>query len=321
MKPKVFLTGATGFFGSYLKKALIKNGYNLVCLTRKNAEDSNDKLITVSAKNEDFFSKDFLKNAMTNCDAVIHLAAISDSNYLNNQYDRDEFNKINKEFPLILYKAAKESQIKKFIFMSTIKVNGEYTQEVSFSENTPHDTGNRNQYVLSKINTENALINEYEDNNLELLSIIRPPIIYGEGVRGNIKTLIKIIDKGFPLPTTSLNKKRSMVSVYNLADLIINILNSKLTGIVKSCCKDIDISTNDLIKRIAISLNKAKPDFYIPTGLLQFGAFIINKTEMMNKLTKPLLINDNETRENFNWEPSLDFEIGMHKTIDSLIKN
>ena len=112
-----------------------------------------------------------------------------------------------------------------------------------------------------------------------------------------------------------------MVSVYNLADLIINILNSKLTGIVKSCCKDIDISTNDLIKRIAISLNKAKPDFYIPTGLLQFGAFIINKTEMMNKLTKPLLINDNETRENFNWEPSLDFEIGMHKTIDSLIKN
>ena len=331
MKPKIFLTGSTGFLGKYLKNTLIKKGYSLVCLCRNNLEDSKDKSTIITATDEDFFSKNFLKKAINKCDAIIHLAGIADNNYINNQSDIDELFKINEDFTIKLFTAAQESNIKKFIFMSTIKVCGEYTEEEPFTENTLQtinqtvELDNRlagNPYVKSKIKAENTLIRNYHDSgdsNYQLLNIIRPPIIYGEGVKGNIKTLIRTIQKGFPLPTSILNEKRSMISIYNLTDLIVNILKSELTGVIKSCCKDIDISTCDLVRKIAISLDKSRPDFYTPAWLLKIGALVFNKTEMMNKLTKPLLVNDKKTRERFNWEPSLSFEKGMKKTIDSLI--
>ena len=319
MASKIFITGATGFVGSYLTKLLVQKGYELVCLTRNQTQETSKKIITLSAKEEDFISKEFLTNAVNNCDAIIHLAGIADNNYIKNQEDKKELDKINKIFPVMLYQVARKCAIKKFIFMSTIKVNGEYTRNVPFMEESPLDVANRNKYVKSKIDAENALINNFTENDHELLSIIRPPLIYGEGIKGNIKTLIKIIKKGFPLPTTQLNNKRSMVSIYNLSDLILKILESPVSGLVKSCCKDTDIATKELVRKIGFFLDKSKPDFYFPKNLLKVGGLIFKKTDMINKLTEPLIVDDTKTRKIFNWQPSVDFDTGMNKTINFLV--
>ena len=322
MTSKIFITGSTGFVGRYLTKLLIQKGYELVCLTRGRSQKTSRKMITLTAKEEDFISKEFLMNAVNNCDAVIHLAGIADSNFINNQSGIDEVFKINEDFTIKLFSAAQESNIKKFIFMSTIKVCGEYTEGLPYTENTLHVVNPKNPYVLSKIKAENGLIRDYydvEDHNHRLLSIIRPPIIYGEGIKGNIKTLIKIIKKGFPLPTTQLNNKRSMISIYNLSDLILRILESQVSGVVRSCCKDTDITTKDLVRKIGFFLDKSKPDFYFPKNLLKVGGVIFKKTDMINKLTEPLIVDDTKTREIFNWKPCVDFDTGMNKTINSFV--
>tara|TARA_B100000949_G_scaffold231671_1_gene244274 strand:- start:131 stop:1099 length:969 start_codon:yes stop_codon:yes gene_type:complete len=319
MTSKIFITGSTGFVGRYLTKLLIQKGYELVCLTRGRSQKTSRKMTTLTAKEEDFISKEFLMNAVNNCDAVIHLAGIADNNYIKNQEDKNELDKINKIFPVTLYQVARKCAIKKFIFMSTIKVNGEYTKDVPFMEESPLDVTNRNKYVKSKIDAENELINNFIENDHELLSIIRPPLIYGEGIKGNIKTLIKIIKKGFPLPTTQLNNKRSMISIYNLSDLILRILESQVSGLVRSCCKDTDITTKDLVRKIGFFLDKSKPDFYFPKNLLKVGGVIFKKTDMINKLTEPLIVDDTKTREIFNWKPCVDFDTGMNKTINSFV--
>ena len=109
-----------------------------------------------------------------------------------------------------------------------------------------------------------------------------------------------------------------MISIYNLSDLILRILESQVSGVVRSCCKDTDITTKDLVRKIGFFLDKSKPDFYFPKNLLKVGGAIFKKTDMINKLTEPLIVDDTKTREIFNWKPRVDFDTGMNKTITKL---
>ena len=321
MKKNVLVTGGGGFIGRELLKRLLYDNYLITCLTTNKNMICDDNIKIKTCENNDFKSVERLKKYTQDFDAVIHLAGIAHNSYTSNHKEKDMLDLINVQYPINLYKASLNSNIAQFLYISTIKVNGEYSESVHFQENSPLDEKNRNSYVKSKINVEKQLTIESQKNDNKLLSIIRPPLVYGENIKGNLETLINIINKGYRLPVKGFKNERSMISVYNLIDFIIHILNSDITGVVKSCCKDIDISTAELVSTLSQLMNKKDPSFYFPVIILKFLAFISLKSVTLNKLEKPLKVNDAASRVMFKWEPRITFAEGIKNTINSSMRS
>jgi len=321
---KICVIGANGFIGKKLCQGLSRLDISVRAVVRSinlSSEIPNVEYINAGDIND---IKDWSK-IFLNCDCVIHCVSIGHKIF--NQNDEILFNYWNKSVKGIslLTRQAAENSVKRLIFLSTIKVNGEknsfstkMTKSKSF--NTSSFTHNdipkpEDFYGMYKLEMEKKL---WEISSLTSLDIvvIRPPIVYGKNVKGNLEHLIKLIKISLPLPFSRIQNKRSMIGIDNLIDLLIRCINHpKAIGKTFLASDDKDLSTPALIELIASSFERKAYLFPVPLFLLKFLGLVFGKQKEINRLTGSLRIDNSYAKETLNWKPPISVEEGIRRMV------
>jgi nucleoside-diphosphate-sugar epimerase len=307
---KTLVTGASGFVGAAVCRQLISESKNFLPVHR------NDHQLG-SAMGNINGSTDW-SNALKKISHVIHTAARV---HVMKEKDTDslsKFRKVNVEGTLNLARQCAESGVKRFIFISSIKVNGEQTANgMAFTEKdkpAPCDP-----YAISKYEAEEGLRNMALETGMEVV-VIRPPLIYGPGVKANFLSLMKLVKTGIPLPLGRIDNKRSMVSLNNIVDIIVTCLTHSKAGNQTFLISDgEDLSVTQLIKRLASAMDVPSRLIPIPPFCLQFGLRIIGKQSIADRLLGSLKIDNTKIRTLLNWTPILNVDEGLRKTVKFFI--
>ena len=203
--------------------------------------------------------------------------------------------------------------MQRLIFLSTIKVNGEGGGKYTI-EDMPAPIDD---YAKSKYEAELAIKDICHDSSLEYV-IIRPPLVYGPGVRANFLRLIRLVKSGLPLPLQSINNLRSLIYCRNLADLLVICLQHSAAVGNTYLVKDIDISTPDLIRAIAEAIGCPARLFPVPVSILKLAGVLSDMRSAVDRLTDTLLIDDAPIRKDLEWEPPYSFKLGLQETVNKL---
>lgn len=313
---KILVTGASGFVGQALTEVLERNNINIVKVSRQSKHDLTSKACYAIPDIAEFTD---WQSLLSDCDVVIHLAARV---HMMNDKATDplvEFIKTNVDNTLSLAKQAVSYGVKRFVFVSSIKVNGESTDGVPFSKLSKADP--QDPYAISKYRAELALMELSKNTGIEIV-ILRPPLIYGPNVKANFLTLMNIVDKQIPLPLGCVNNKRSLLYVDNLVDaLIVCATHEVAAGKTFLVSDGEDVSTPELMKRIANALGKSSRVFYFPSLLIHFFSKLIGKKAEFDRLTQSLVIDSSEIRRELNWQPPYTLDQGLKATARWYMKN
>lgn len=307
----VLITGANGFLGQNLCTEMLRQGWRVKAATR-----SVDPLIA-GAKPVMVGSIDGETNwadALSGVDAVVHLAARV---HVMRDEAADllaEFRAVNVEGTLNLARQAAKAGVRRFIYLSSIKVNGEETaSERPFTEEdqpAPQDA-----YAVSKWEAELALHNISDATGLEVV-ILRPPLVYGQGVKANFLRLLDMVNKNIPLPLSMINNKRSMIYIGNLVDAIIKCIEHPDAANQTFLVSDgQDISTPELIKMIAEAMGKKARLFPCPVSLLKMMGKVSGKSAEIERLTGSLQVDSSKIRMTLNSTPPHTIEEGIIETV------
>jgi nucleoside-diphosphate-sugar epimerase len=311
---KILVTGGSGFVGNaVVKKMMTDNGITVRTSVRR-CQDSTD-LINTDIVIAHLSPETNWLEALVDINVVIHAAARVHMMKEKNSDSHEDFRKINVDATINLAKQASEAGVKRFIYLSSIKVNGESTQPgCSFTaEDVPRPL---DPYGISKYEAEIGLRKIAEKTGMEVV-IIRPPLVYGPGVKANFASMMRVIKHGVPLPLASvIGNKRSLVALDNLVDLIIVCIRhpaaANQTFLVSD---DEDVSTAELLRRMGLALKRPAKLFYVPSLLLKFGAALLNKSEMYQRLSESLQVDITKTKYLLNWKPSLSLDQGLRQLI------
>ena len=251
-----------------------------------------------------------LEDLLTGYDCVIHCAGIAEQ---KNLISREIYVQSNTLASKKLAEQCVIAGVKKFIFLSSISVLGQHTNKKCF---TYSDKVNPiGLYAESKYKAENELLKINDKTNLEVI-IIRLPIVYGFGTKGNISRIIKLLKLKLPLPFGLIKNKKSFISIDNLVDILICcIRRPNLKGKVFLVSDGEDISLNDFLQNIARELGYRLLIFPFPIFLLKLIANFLGKTSELNKLTSNLLIDINYTKDTLNWKPRLSVKDGIRNML------
>ena len=284
---KILITGQNGFIGKALFTLLQQQNHEVRGTVRNEHQANKDQNIVAIA---DINSTTDWKTALKGTEVVVHLANRA---HVLNDHAQDPltiFRKINVDGTIQLAKQAVESGVKRFIFISSIKVNGEYTDKHPF---TASDKPNpQDPYAVSKLEAENAL-HELSAQSFMKVIIIRPPLVYGQGVKGNFERLTRLVKSGTPLPFASIKNKRSLISLDNLLQLLVKtIVDPAVVNQTLLASDENDLSTPQLIRKIASSLGKPARLFSFPVVLLKMLAKLTGQSNTINRLTESLQIDN-----------------------------
>ena len=282
---KILITGQNGFIGKALFDLLKQQGHQVRGTVRNKQKTQKNKDILVVGNID---STTDWKDPLTDVEVVIHLA--NRAHVLNDQV-RDPlaiFREVNVAGTIQLAKQAVESGVKRFIFVSSIKVNGEQTSKHPFTVNdkpNPQDP-----YAISKLEAENTLRKIAQKSSMEIV-IIRPPLVYGQGVKGNFQRLSRLVELGIPLPFSSIKNKRSLISLDNLLQILSKaVIDPAVANQTFLVSDGRDLSTPQLIKKIANSIGKPARLFPFPIKLLKVIGRLTGQSEIINRLTENLQI-------------------------------
>jgi nucleoside-diphosphate-sugar epimerase len=309
---KTLVTGASGFVGAAVCRQLISESKNFLPVHR------NDHQLG-SAMGSICGSTDW-SNALKEISHVIHTAARV---HVMKEKDTDslsKFRKVNVEGTLNLARQCAESGVKRFIFISSIKVNGEQTSNgMAFTEKDEPEPCDP--YAVSKYEAEEGLRNMALKTGMEVV-VIRPPLIYGPRVKANFLSLMKLVKAGFPLPLGGVDNKRSMVSLNNIVDIIVTCLTHSKAGNQTFLVSDgEDLSVTQLLKRLASAMDVPSRLITVPSPCLQFGLRIIGKQSIADRLLGSLQIDNTKIKTLLNWSPILNVDEGLSKTVKFFIGN
>lgn len=308
---KIVVTGASGFIGRHLCLALTSSGHFVTTISRKTLSQSqtNNQINLIADLESEVNYEGFLQG----CDVVIHLAGLAHQVH-GTTYDSSYISS-NEIATLNLAKASEQNGVKRFVFVSSIKVNGESTPIGSpfttFSTPNPSDA-----YGRSKLAAERGLMQIANSTSLEV-TIIRPPLVYGPGVRANFQDLISFVGKQIPLPLGRVRNKRSLIGVGNLVSLITKCIDHPGAINQTFLASDIsDLSTPELIRQIAKSQNRRAYLLPVPMYLLRFGAKMLRKEHQMNRLCDSLQVDVSSTIEKLGWVPPFTTAEGINQTVN-----
>lgn len=306
----VLVTGANGFVGKALCELLVGRDMHVSAVVRNSVAVQDARFDYISVGDIDgntdwhtvsMHSLQGRRAVLENIDCVVHLAARVHVMNETASNPLDEFRRVNTYGTEKLARDAASAGVKRFIYVSTIKVNGEETVDLPFTEQVnraPVDP-----YGLSKWEAENILRQISLETGMEVV-IIRPPLVYGPGVKGNFLTLLKLVSKGLPLPFARVTNKRSLVALDNLVDLIREcIVNPAASGETFLVSDGEDLSTADLVVAIAHGMKKSPRLIPVPVWLINIGASLVGKQEMANRLLGSLQVDSSKAYRLLGWRP------------------
>jgi nucleoside-diphosphate-sugar epimerase len=226
-----------------------------------------------------------------------------------------ELRKMNRDTTLTFARLAASTGVRRFVFLSSIKVNGEMTKpdQCFYPDDTfvPTDP-----YGLSKYEAEQGLLTLAKETGMEVV-IIRPPLVYGPGVKANFQSMMRWIRSGVPLPLGAIPNKRSLVALDNLVDLIVTCIEHPAAVNQTFLAGDgEDLSTSELLQRIARSMGKPARLIPFPIGLLTFVASLMGKKAVAQRLCGSLQVDISKTRELLGWEPPVSVDEGLRKAVE-----
>jgi nucleoside-diphosphate-sugar epimerase len=307
---KVLITGANGFIGMPLCSTLAKH-HATVRMAGRNAASIASSLSSVVVGDIDGATN--WAEALHDIDVVIHLAGRVHIMRDTACDPLTEFRKVNVDGTLNLAQQALLTGVKRFIFISSIKVNGEETPwgRPFHADDMPAPV---DAYGISKREAEDGLRKLCSNSSMDFV-IIRPPLVYGPRVKGNFLQLIRWLDKGIPLPLASIQNKRSLIALDNLIDLIITCINHPLAANQTFLASDgEDISTPELLKRTAAAIGKKACLWGVPVELLHFAAQCFGKTAAIHRLCGSLQLDIRKTRERLGWQPPVGVDQALLST-------
>lgn len=311
MKSTILVTGANGFVGNALCHELLRRNCCVKGALRVNNVLPEPAIPVVTGEIDG--STDW-SNAIDGIEVVFHLAA-----RVHVMKDRESdplaaFRAVNVEATLNLARQAVGAGVKRFVFVSSVKVNGEETapgmQFTAFDDPAPLDP-----YGQSKFEAELALKELAETTGLEVV-IVRPPLIYGPGVRANFLRLMQLVKTGLPLPLGAIHNRRSMVSVDNLVDLLITCASHPAApGQVFMASDDKDVSISELLRMLAKAMGKRSYLLSIPSGLIASLAALLGQSAVANRLLGSLQVDITHTKSTLHWQPPVSMEHTLKQTV------
>lgn len=311
---RVLITGAGGFIGSRTVKYLLDN--TDLCIRAMPGRTgmaplSKDPKLE-SSPGRDINEDTMWSDALAEVDAVLHLAARA--HVLDESADRplDLFRKVNVKGSLNLARQAARAGVKRFVFISSIGVNGSQ----SFRPFTADDPPNPDEpYAVSKLEAEQKLHGLSKKTGMEIV-VIRPPLVYGPNAPGNFGRLVKLVEKGLPLPLGAVRNKRSLVALDNLADLISVCINHPLAAGETFLVSDgRDLSTPELIRKLASAMGKNARLIPVPPLLLRMAGRMTGKSAAVEKLISSLQVDISHTCKTLNWQPPVSVKDALRDAV------
>ena len=294
---KVLVTGANGFIGQALCAYLARQDIQVVPIVRRASQIPNS--LVLQADDDTGWLV-----ALHGCDAVVHLAGKAKAD-ANGQDPSLTLQEANVTPAVALYKRASQAGVKRFVFLSSVKVNGERTAPgTSF---TPEDTpAPEDAYAYSKWLAEQRLRELIQKSGPELV-VIRPPLVYGPGVKGNFAALVHWVQKGVPLPLACVHNKRSMIAVENLSSFIALCADRerspKAINQTFLVSDGAPVSTTELLRQIALAHQTKARLFYLSLRLMQICSSLLGKSAQAERLLGSLVLNDTKSRNLLGWVP------------------
>ena len=306
----IAVTGANGFVGSALVTALRRQGARAVPIVRTAGPEGSLAIGTIGSLTD-------WGRVLRGVDCVIHAAARV---HVMNDTAADalvQYRAVNVVGTCRLAEQAAAAGVRRLVFVSSVKVNGERTQlGIPFTaagKPAPEDA-----YARSKLEAEQELEAIAKTTGLEVV-VVRPPLVYGPGVRANFGLLLQAVRRGIPLPFSGVKNRRSLVGLDNLVDLLLCCArHPQAPGRVFMVSDGDDLSTPDLVDAIARAMGRRTRLFSAPTGLLRFGGRLVGRGGAVERLTDSLQVDISPTIETLNWTPRVSVDEGLARTIAAL---
>jgi nucleoside-diphosphate-sugar epimerase len=309
---RVLVTGANGFIGKALCDALPASGCTVLGVVRKNPEPDKPAAVKhLAMGNIDEHTR--WGDSLSGVDSVVHLAARV---HVMNDTVADplaEFRRVNVALTLNLARQAAEAGVRRFVFVSSIKVNGEKT--VVGQPFTADDVAQpTDPYGVSKLEAEKALIELAGQTGMEVV-IVRPVLVYGPGVKANFHAMMHWLRKGIPMPFGALNNRRSLVAIDNLVDLLVTCLVHPAAANQTFLVSDgEDLSVTELLQRTAATFGRPARLLPAPLFMLRIAGRISGTEHIIQRLCDTLQVDIGKTRRLLGWRPPLSVDAALKKT-------
>ena len=305
----ILVTGASGFVGNALCARLIEQGVAVIGAVRRPPENPlprvDYRIVADLSRGTQWRAAFAGADAVAHCAARVHVMCETEADPLM------VFRKVNVEGTVGLAEQAVECGIKRFVYISSIKVNGETTATHPFKADDP--PAPEDPYGISKWETEQALQKVSSQTGLEIV-IVRPPLVYGPGVRANFLRLMQAVRLGVPLPLGAIHNRRSLVALDNLVDLIETCLRHPEAANQTFLVSDgDDLSTTELLWRTALALGRPARLIPIPTPVLRTAVRLLGKSSFTQRLCGSLQVDIRKTQDRLGWSPPVSVDEALRK--------
>lgn len=309
---KILVTGANGFIGQHVCEELVRRGHTVSAVVRRPKYAPAETIEIVIG---DIGPDTEWGSSLEGQDAIIHLAASVHVLHDTGDFSNEKYFSVNTQGTLQLAKAAEAAKVKTFLFLSTVKVNGERTVDRPFTvDDVPYPQGG---YGVSKYKAELGLSKLASTSDMNIVSI-RTPLVYGPGVKGNFQRLLKIASKNIPVPLGSVKNIRTMVSVWNLVDLFCYYLDANVRESSLTMVADPEgLSTPQLYRSLASALNKPVRVVPVPMSFLRVAGRLFGRRDEVARLTESLEVIAGSTSPLFTWSAPLTAHEGIRKTVEN----
>ncbi|MFN9451334.1 MAG: UDP-glucose 4-epimerase family protein [Rubrivivax sp.] len=296
---KILVTGASGFVGSALCRMLASRRFGeVLAVHRRQPSMESPRGVTPVFASD----LDTLVASLTGVDVVVHLAARVHQMNDEAADPLDAFRQVNTTASCRLAEAAGEAGVRRFIYLSSVKVNGEHTApgKPFTAADTPSP---QDPYGISKAEAESILMRLHKAGGPEMV-IIRPPLVYGPGVKANFQSMMRWVHAGIPLPFGSVDNRRSLVAIENLCDLIGRCVDHpEAAGQTFMVSDGEDLSTSELLRRTGRALGRPARLLPIPTSWMRTTARAMGKQDLAQRLLGSLQVDISPARERLGWTP------------------
>ncbi|MDR3213192.1 MAG: NAD-dependent epimerase/dehydratase family protein [Azoarcus sp.] len=306
----VLLTGGSGFIGQALAARLAAQGHRLRLALRSPPQQAlPGEVFRFAGLNGD---TDW-SAALAGIEGVIHCAGRAHVMKESAADPLDVFRRCNVDGSLRLARQAARAGVRRFVFVSTAKVWGGRTLPGQpFTVDSAPDPDDA--YARSKLEAERALRALAADGSMEVV-IVRPPLVYGPGVKANFLRLMQWLDRGWPLPLAAAHNQRSLIARDNLVDLLARCLDHPAAANqVLPVSDGEDLPVAELLRRLGNALGKPARLFHVPIRLLRIGATLFGQQAMADRLCAPLQVDDGHTRRLLGWSPPLTVDEALART-------